>query len=87
MTTKSTFAATGAAIAFTAATMFATMASTVVVAEDSPVQCFGVNACKGQNDCKTAENACKGQGICKGHGFKAMSLADCNAAKGRVGEE
>ncbi|HCP55084.1 MULTISPECIES: hypothetical protein [Pseudomonas] len=86
MSTKTNVAATGAAIAFAAATMFATMASTVVVAEESPVHCFGVNSCKGQNDCKTANNACKGQGICKGQGFKAMSLAECNAAKGTVGE-
>lgn len=86
MSTKTTFAATGAAIAFTAATMFATMASTVVVAEESPVHCYGINSCKGQNDCKTADNACKGQGICKGQGFKAVSIAECNNAKGKVGE-
>jgi hypothetical protein len=38
------------------------------------------------NDCKTAENACKGQGVCKGHGFKAMTQAQCMKEGGKVGE-
>ena len=85
MNMKST-AATGAAIAFAAAAMFAGMSGTVVAAEEAKVHCYGVTSCKGQNDCKTAENSCKGQGACKGHGFKSMTLAECNAAKGTVGE-
>ena len=48
-------------------------------------KCYGI-AKAGQNDCKTAENACKGQAVCKGHGFKATTLAECNAAGGKVGE-
>ncbi|MDA7086814.1 hypothetical protein PH586_10515 [Pseudomonas sp. SA3-5] len=84
MTTKT--AATGAALAFAAATLFAGLTSTLVAAEEAMVHCYGVNACKGQNDCKTASNACKGQGSCKGQGFKSMTLAECNAAKGTVGE-
>lgn len=85
MTKKST-ATAGAAIALAAASMFAGLSSTVVVAEEAKVHCYGVTSCKGQNDCKTAENSCKGQAECKGHGFKAMTLAECNAAKGKVGE-
>lgn len=85
MTMKST-AATGAAIAFAAAAMFAGMSGTVVAAEEAQVHCYGVTSCKGQNDCKTAENSCKGQGACKGHGFKAMTKAECDAAGGTVGE-
>ena len=46
------------------------------------VQCFGVNACKGQGACKTASNACKGQNSCKGTGFVSISAADCTAKGG-----
>ncbi len=84
MTTKT--AATGAALAFAAAALFAGLNSTLVAAEEAAVHCYGVNACKGQNDCKTAHNACKGQGSCKGQGFKNMTLAECNTAGGTVGE-
>lgn len=45
-----------------------------------------MTSCKGMNDCKTAENACKGQAVCKGHGFKAMTKAECDKAGGKVGE-
>lgn len=54
-------AAAGAALAMAAATMFAGVA-TQVQAADATVHCYGVNACKGQNDCKTKDHACKGQG-------------------------
>ena len=78
-------AAAGAALAMAAATLFAGVA-TQVQAADASVHCYGVNACKGQNDCKTAENACKGQGVCKGHGFLSMSKAMCDQKGGKVGE-
>ena len=65
MTTKTM--ATGAALAFAAATLFAGLTSTMAVAEEAKVHCYGVNGCKGQ-------------------GFKSMTLAECNAAKGTVGE-
>ena len=84
MTSKTT--AAGAAIAFAAVSLFSALSSTIVVAEEAQVHCYGVTSCKGQNDCKTAENSCKGQASCKGHGFKAMTLAECNAAQGTVGE-
>ncbi|MGH8352601.1 MAG: BufA2 family periplasmic bufferin-type metallophore [Pseudomonas sp.] len=83
MTIKNTV--TGAALALAAAGLFASL-PTQVVAEEAAVHCYGVTSCKGQNDCKTAENACKGQASCKGHGFKALTLAECNAAGGKVGE-
>jgi hypothetical protein len=41
------------------------------------VKCYGANACKGHNDCKTADNACKGQGGCKGKGFVAIPASTC----------
>ncbi|VXC22982.1 conserved exported hypothetical protein [Pseudomonas sp. 8AS] len=82
MTTKA--AMTGAALALAAAGLFASIPTQVMAEEAQTVQCFGVNACKGQNDCKTAKNACKGQGSCKGQGFKNMTLAECNTAGGKV---
>ena len=79
-------AVSGAALAIAAATMFAGVA-TQVQAADANVHCYGINACKGQNDCKTKDYACKGQGSCKGQGFKAMASADaCTKAGGKVGE-
>ncbi|AGE28236.1 MULTISPECIES: hypothetical protein [Pseudomonas] len=83
MSIKST--AAGAALALAAASLFAGV-TTQVQADDATVQCYGVTSCKGLNDCKTAENACKGQGVCKGHGFKLLTQAECNAAKGKVGK-
>lgn len=84
MTTKTVM--TGAALALAAAGLFASITPQVMAEEAQTVQCFGVNACKGQNDCKTAKNACKGQGSCKGMGFKNMTLAECNNAGGTVGK-
>jgi len=39
--------------------------------------CYGVNKCKGHNDCKTANNDCKGMASCKGQGFVAMPVKAC----------
>lgn len=50
------------------------------------VHCYGVNKCKGHNDCKTASNACKGHASCKGHGFVAMPAKACDDVGGKVGE-
>ena len=47
--------------------------------------CYGVNVCKGHNDCKTAENACGGQASCKGTGFVAMPAKSCGDVGGKVG--
>jgi hypothetical protein len=49
------------------------------------VQCYGVNVCKGHNDCKTAENACAGHATCKGHGFVAAPAKACGDVGGEVG--
>jgi len=40
------------------------------------VECHGVNACGGHNDCKSASNACAGQASCKGTG--------CDKAHGSI---
>lgn len=47
--------------------------------------CYGVNQCKGHNDCKTADNACAGQAACKGHGFIATPAKACEDIGGEVG--
>ena len=85
MNSKSTLSNTGAALAIAAAGLFASL-STQAVAEEAMVHCYGINGCKGQNDCKTAENACKGQAVCKGHGFKAMPAAQCLKSNGVIGD-
>lgn len=53
---------------------------------DKLIHCYGVNKCKGHNDCKTAENACKGHSKCKGHGFVAVSEKACDHLGGKVGK-
>ncbi|MGH8605737.1 MAG: BufA2 family periplasmic bufferin-type metallophore [Gammaproteobacteria bacterium] len=87
----STSKQTGVALALAAAGLFATAPTAIAqeaegAAAAEPVHCYGVNACKGQNDCKTAKNACKGTVACKGQGFVAISKEDCDAKGGTVGE-
>jgi uncharacterized membrane protein len=70
-----------------AAAMFALASvavATPVSAADSSqkVACYGVNACKGQSDCKSGAHACKGQNSCKGQGFKSLTSAQCEAQHG-----
>ena len=58
------------ALASAAAALFLAAPVTAVQADsEANVHCYGVNKCKGHNDCKTAANACKGHGACKGQGF------------------
>lgn len=76
---------TGAALAAAAASLIMTTAvGTVHAQEAKKIQCEGVNACKGQNDCSTAKNGCKGMGACKGQGFMSMTQADCDKAKAKM---
>ena len=73
------------AMAAAAAALFAVAPITAVQAgSDAKVHCFGVNKCKGHNDCKTASNACKGHASCKGHGFVSMSKHACDEIGGKV---
>lgn len=76
-----------AALAVAAAGMLNT-ATPVFAAEssDAKVHCYGVNKCKGHNDCKTASNACKGHAACKGHGFVSVSEKACDHLGGKVGK-
>ncbi|MES9942392.1 MAG: hypothetical protein ABW104_07835 [Candidatus Thiodiazotropha sp. 6PLUC2] len=73
------------ALASTAATLFAVAPmKSVQAGSDANVHCFGVNKCKGHNDCKTANNACKGHAACKGQGFVNMSKHACEEIGGSV---
>jgi hypothetical protein len=76
--------AMGIALALTAAGMISTSVPVFAGASDARVHCFGVNKCKGHNDCKTATNACKGHGSCKGQGFVAVSSSACDHLGGKV---
>jgi hypothetical protein len=74
----------GIALAAAAAIMFSTVAATSAGADEAKVKCQGVNSCKGQSACKSANNACKGQNSCKGKGFVQMTQAQCDAAKAKA---
>jgi len=74
----------GAAVATAAALLFSSLAVSAARADEATVHCNGVNACKGQSACKSAQHACKGMNSCKGQGFLEMSKADCEAAKAKA---
>ena len=79
----------GVAVATAAAMLFGTGLATSALAAagaDAKIHCNGVNACKGQSACKSANNACKGQNACKGKGFMEMTKAECDAAKAKAGK-
>jgi uncharacterized membrane protein len=48
---------------------------------EAKVECQGVNGCKGQSACKTAESECSGQNSCKGKGFLKLTKEECEKAK------
>lgn len=81
---------TGTALATTAAMMFAPVASMAaekefIMGKSAWVNCMGINACKGQGACKTAENDCKGQNACQGKGRAMLSnTRSCKEAGGTV---
>lgn len=45
-------------------------------------QCSGVNSCKGNGSCATANNNCAGQNSCKGQGWLPLTKTDCSARSG-----
>lgn len=49
--------------------------------------CYGVNTCKGHNDCKTAANACAGHASCEGTGFVAIPTKACADVGGKVRDD
>jgi hypothetical protein len=55
-------------------------------AGDEKVQCSGVNACKGQGGCATADHSCAGKNACKGKGVVEMSKSECEKKGGKVAD-
>lgn len=49
----------------------------------STIKCLGVNSCKGQGSCKSADNTCKGQNGCEQKGWVELSADDCMAKGGK----
>jgi len=92
MTTRSTatsLASMAAALAFSAGALAAnapTGSMGPAVAAGDKVHCYGVNACKGKAECKTAANDCKGQNGCKGKGFVGMAAKACLDKGGVIGD-
>lgn len=88
MKSTTSFSFAKLSLATAAAALFAVTAVPAAQAAESgssPVKCYGINACKGQTKCKTAENACAGQNVCKGHGWLlAPSASACTAKGGKV---
>ena len=79
---------TGLALATAAAAIFASAGiATVAAKEEAKVHCNGVNQCKGQSACQSANNACKGQNSCKGKGWLYLSKAECAAAQAKMKKE
>ena len=82
-------ASAAAALAFSAMAIAATApagSSGKAIGAGDKVHCYGVNSCKGQADCKTANNSRKGQGSCKGQGFKGVAAVECLKDGGTIGD-
>ena len=79
----------GALIATTLAALFG-CAETNKQAASAPsgtggtVKCLGINSCKGQGECSTAEHSCGKHTPCKGHGWLSVSAEECAAKGGKV---
>jgi len=78
----------GTTLATAAAALFisgAALTAAPTAAQADEVKCMGINACKGQGSCKTAQNDCKGMNSCKGHGWLPTASADeCESKGGTV---
>ena len=75
------------ALATATAALFSGAIAPVAIADGAKVHCAGINSCKGQTKCKTAENACAGQNSCKGKGWiPKASAKECTDAGGTVTE-
>ncbi|GMM61724.1 BufA2 family periplasmic bufferin-type metallophore [Novosphingobium pituita] len=83
ITTSGTRLGLAAAVALVALASAAT--GTMAEAKTSKVvACYGINACKGQSDCKSGNHDCKGLNDCKGQGFKDTSAKACATAGGSL---
>lgn len=78
---------TSVALAVAAAGLFALAPIASHAAGEAKVHCYGINNCKGQNDCKSLFSSCKGQSECKGKGFKDVTLKECRDMGGKLESE
>lgn len=76
----------GASLAAAAALLLVSgCANSGTSAQSAEVHCAGINACKGQSACKTANSSCKGQNACKGQGWlPTASAEECTSQGGTV---
>jgi uncharacterized membrane protein len=78
------------ALATAAAAVFVSLSATDVMAakkaeKADEVKCMGINSCKGQSKCKTADSACAGQNSCKGKGWLPTATEqECTDKGGKV---
>ena len=88
MKTKTNLSIKKVSLATAAAALFSAAVVPAVHAADAgstTVKCSGINACKGQSKCKTAESACAGQNSCKGKGWIVVpSASECTTKGGTV---
>lgn len=77
---KTSATMTGIALAFAAAGMMGAATVNAAPSESATVHCYGVNVCKGHNDCKVSGNACNGQNDCKTADNACKGQADCQTA-------
>jgi len=77
----------GAALATAAAGIFLSGAIAAAAPAAAPVKvrCFGVNACQGKSQCKTAA-AQKGENACQGKGLLFLTEEQCRERGGRLEE-
>lgn len=93
MKSKTNAALTGASLALAAAAMVGCNATSsdggamAASGTTDMVHCYGVNVCKGHNDCKTAKNACGGHASCKGTGFVGMPSKACKDVGGKMKDD
>ena len=77
----------GAAIASAVAALFgcantARQTAAAPASTTASVRCLGINSCKGQGTCATADHSCGKHTPCKGQGWLVVDSADECAAKG-----
>ncbi len=76
----------GMALATLVASLFLSAPIVHSAKEETVVHCTGVNACKGQGRCGSAEHSCKGANACKGQGILPLSQKECEALGGKAKE-
>jgi len=75
------------AVATAAAALFSAAVAPVALAakDEASVKCSGINSCKGQSKCATANSACAGQNSCKGQGWLPTATEkECTDKDGKV---